>query len=166
MVTQAPTAFLLVKFQGSNDEPISVAGAKQMFTAPGRGTMNLVDWFDDNTHGSVDMSGNAVFGWLNLTESVAGYQAKRTDGTYNRTKIIDLGRDAAAAAGINLSPFVVHVVVTNVEVDLFGGVGFTGGAWPRPASNSGESDRAVGALPGDHSRPRRVRARPAPRVGR
>jgi hypothetical protein len=124
MVTQAPTAFLLVKFQGSNDEPISVADAKRTFTATGRGTMNLVDWFDDNTHGSVDMSGNAVFGWLNLAESVAGYQAKRADGTYNRDKIIELGRDAAATAGINLSPFVVHVVVTNVEVDLFGGVGY------------------------------------------
>jgi hypothetical protein len=124
MPTPSPTAFLLVKFQGSNEEPISVADATQMFTGAGRGTMNLVDWFDDNSHGQVDMTGNAVFGWLNLTETVANYQAKRQDQTYGRTKIIDLARDAASAAGINLSPYVVHVVVTNVEVDLYGGVGF------------------------------------------
>ena len=50
-----PLAFLLVKFQGSAAEPITRAAAEQMFTASGRGTLNVVDWFDENTHGSVDM---------------------------------------------------------------------------------------------------------------
>ena len=123
MTTQSPMAFLLVKFQGSNDEPMTKADAEQMFTAAGRGTMNVVDWFDDNTHGQVDMSGNAVFGWLGLTETVAGYGIKRSNGTYGRSKIVELGRAAAAAAGIDLSTFTAVVVVTNVEVDLFGGTG-------------------------------------------
>ena len=123
MTTQTPMAFLLVKFQGSKDEPMTKADAEQMFTAAGRGTMNVVDWFDDNTHGHVDMTGNAVFGWLQLAETVAGYGTKRMNGTYGRLKIIDLGRDAAVAAGINLSRFTAVVVVTNVEVDLFGGTG-------------------------------------------
>ena len=92
MTTQTPMAFLLVKFQGSKDEPMTIADAEQMFTAAGRGTMNVVDWFDDNTHGHVDMTGNAVFGWLQLTETVAGYGTKRMNGTYGRLKIIDLGR--------------------------------------------------------------------------
>ena len=101
MATQTPTAFLLVKFQGSDAEPMTKADATQMFTAAGRGTMNVVEWFDDNTHGQVDMVGNAVFGWLQLTETVADYQAKRANGTYGRSKIVDLGRAAAAAAEIN-----------------------------------------------------------------
>ena len=43
------------------------------------------------------MIGNVVFGWLQLAETVAGYAAKRADGTYDRLKIIELGRAAAAA---------------------------------------------------------------------
>ena len=124
MATLSPVAFLLVKFQGSPAEPISVADATQMFTASGRGTLNVVDWFDDNTHGNVDMAGNRVFGWLTLTETLADYDAKRTAGTYGRTAIIDLGRAAAVTAGVDLTPFVAVVVVTNVGVDLFGGTGF------------------------------------------
>lgn len=123
MTTQTPMAFLLVKFQGNRDEPMTKADAEQMFTTVGSGTMNVIDWFHDNTHGHIDMSGNAVFGWLQLTETVDGYTTKRTNGTYGRTKIIDLGRAAAAAAGFDLSRFTAVVVVTNVEVDLFGGSG-------------------------------------------
>jgi hypothetical protein len=123
MATPTPIAFLLAKFQRSPAEPMTKAAADQMFTAKGRGTLNVVDWFDDNTHGNVDMSGNVVFGWLNLTETVAGYNQKRADGTYGRTAIIDLAKAAAAAARIDLSRFVAVVVVTNVGVDLFGGTG-------------------------------------------
>lgn len=124
MRTKAPMAFLLVRFQGSPAEPMTKAAADEMFTAAGRGIMNVVDWFDDNTHGHVDMSGNAVFGWLELAETLQGYNDKRANGTYARTKIIDLGRAAAAAAMIDLSGFTAVVVVTNVGVDLFGGTGF------------------------------------------
>jgi hypothetical protein len=139
MATQSPVAFLLVKFQGSNDEPISVADAKQMFTAAGRGTMNVVDWFDDNSHGQIDMTGNVVFGWLTLPDTVDGYRTNRGTGTYGRTKIIDLARDAATAAGISLWQFVAVVAVTNVEVDLFGGSDSPAAPRPRRASNFGRS---------------------------
>jgi hypothetical protein len=125
MITQAPCAFLLVKLAGSPDEPITTAAAEQMFTKAGQGTLNVVDWFDENSHGNVDMSGNEVFGWLQLADSLAGYQAKLAAGTYGRTSIIDLGRAAATAAQIDLSKFSVVVVVTNVGLDLFGGMGFT-----------------------------------------
>lgn len=124
MPTNAPIAFLLVKFQGSPAEPMTKSAADQMFTSAGRNTMNVVDWFDDNSHGNLDMSGNVVFGWLEIAETVQGYNDKRTDGTYGRTKIIDLAREAATAAMIDLSGFTAVVVVTNVGVDLFGGTGF------------------------------------------
>lgn len=125
MTTSVPIAFLLVKFQGSNDEPMTFAQAENMFTASGRGTMNVVDWFDDNTHGHVDMSGNEVFGWLELPETHDGYLKKRANNTYARTKIIELGRDAAANYNVDLSKFFGVVVVTNLEVDLFGTLGGT-----------------------------------------
>ena len=124
MKTKSPIAFLLVKFKGAAIEPITTAAANQMFTAAGRGTLNVVDWFDDNTHGNVDISGSAVFGWLQLDESLDGYKDKLTKGTYGRTTIIDLARAAAASATIDLSKFTVVVVVTNVGLDLFGGTGY------------------------------------------
>ena len=119
-----PIAFLLVKFQGSPAEPITVADAQTMFTTTGSGKLNVTDWFHDNSHGAIDMSKNQVFGWLELSESQAGYNARRTAGTYARTAIIDLARAAAVTAGHDLSSFDAVVVVTNVGVDLFGGSGF------------------------------------------
>jgi hypothetical protein len=69
MPTKTPIAFLLVKFKGNNDEPMTIAEATQMFTAVGSGTMNVIDWFNDNTHGNIDMTGNAVFGtWVFIFE--------------------------------------------------------------------------------------------------
>jgi len=120
MATSTPIAFLLSKFKDSTDEPMTKAAAESMFTAVGRGTTNVVDWFDENSHGSIDMSANAVFGWFELSDTVDDYRAKRGNGTYERNKIIDLGRAAATKAGVELSKFVAHVVVTNIEVDLFG----------------------------------------------
>jgi hypothetical protein len=124
MKISAPTAFLLVKFKGSPNEPMTKAAAERMFTAAGNGTMNVVDWFDDNCHGNVNMQGNAVFGWLSLSDTLADYNAKRADGSYARTAIIDLARAAAAAAKVDLSKFAIVVAVTNEGVDLFGGSGF------------------------------------------
>jgi hypothetical protein len=124
MKISVPTAFLLVKFKDSPSEPMTNAAAERMFTAAGRGTMNVVDWFDDNCHGNVDMQENAVFGWFSLGDTLAEYNAKRADGRYGRTAIIDLARGAAAAAKVDLSKFAMVVVVTNEGVDLFGGSGF------------------------------------------
>jgi hypothetical protein len=123
MTSKTPIAFFLVKFQGSNDEPMTVSEAEEMFTAAGRGTMNVVDWFDDNTHGHVDMTDNQVFGWLLLAQAVGDYEGSGANGQ-GRLDLISWARQAAAAAGIDLSPFTAVVVVTNVGVDLFGGAGF------------------------------------------
>lgn len=98
-----------------------------MFTAVGRGTMNVVDWFDDNTHGHVDMTDNKVFGWLQLTKAVGDYKGSGINPK-GRQDLITWARQAAEDAGNNLSNFTAVVVVTNVEVDLFGGFGGTGHA--------------------------------------
>lgn len=123
MTQSTPAAFVLVKFTDSAQEPITAAEARQLFTAAGRGTLNVVDWFDDNTHGSIDMSGNEVFGWLNLDISSSEYQSRRTSGAYSRLEILSIGRAAAVRAGIDICKFDVVVVVTNIEVDLFGALG-------------------------------------------
>lgn len=122
MTIKTPMAFILVKFQGSNDEPMTKSDAEKMFTSTGCGTMNVVDWFHDNTHGSIDMSGNEVFGWLTLSQKQSDYKGSGANPA-GRLEIIDWAKQAATAARIDLSKFTAVVVVTNVEVDLFGGVG-------------------------------------------
>ncbi|MFN8123839.1 MAG: hypothetical protein U0237_15585 [Thermoleophilia bacterium] len=139
MATPTSLAFVLVRFKDDPSEPLSPTAAEQMFTAAGRGTLNVVDWFDDNTHGAVDISGSRVFGWYQLPDTFAEYVARRTDGSCPRTKIVDLARAAAASAGIDLSPFVAVVAITNVGVDLFGGTGWCAPPRSAPDSSSGRS---------------------------
>jgi hypothetical protein len=119
MTINFPFAFILVKFTDDQKEPISLDRARRLFTKVGRGGMFVVDWFDDNSHHSLDIGESQVFGWYPLQESSAEYNQKRAQGAA-RTRILDLGRQAAAAAGVNLSLFQNIVVITNVEVDLFG----------------------------------------------
>jgi hypothetical protein len=119
MKTAFAFAFVLVKFTNDQTEPISVDRARRLFTKAGRGGEFVVDWFDANTHGNVDIGGSEVFGWFDLLESSVEYNQQRANGA-PRSRILDLGRQAAATAGKDLSAFQNVVVITNVEVDLFG----------------------------------------------
>jgi len=118
-MAQVPIGFLLVKFQDSNAEPITKMFADIMCTATGRGTPNIVDWFDENSHGNVDMTGNVVFDWIQLDHKSTDYMGSGANPT-GRQQIFDWARHSAQAAGIDLSPFQAVVVVTNVSEDLFG----------------------------------------------
>lgn len=122
MTTKFSFAYILVKFTDSQAEPITVDRARRLFTKVGRGGQFVVDWFDANTHGNVDVGDSDVFGWFDLEESSTEYNQKRANGA-SRGRIIDLGRAAAAKANVDLSAFQNVVVVTNVEVDLFGSTG-------------------------------------------
>jgi hypothetical protein len=119
MTINFPFAFILVKFTDDPTEPISPDRARTLFTKVGRGGMYVVDWFDDNTHHKVDIGESQVFGWFPLQESSTDYNAKRAAGA-DRSRILDLGRQAATAARVNLAAFSNVAVITNVEVDLFG----------------------------------------------
>ena len=118
MPKKTPFAFVLVKWKGSNAEPITKAHAEHMFTAAGRGT-NVVDWFDENTHGNIDMTGNQVFGWIDLAISKDDWAAAGSD----RSQLHVATRAAAAAAGLDLSGFTAVVAVTNIGVGVWGGTG-------------------------------------------
>jgi hypothetical protein len=69
---------LLVKFHDDNSEPVTIAQAWRMVTFIGNGTMNIVDWFKENSHGHVDMSQSLVFGWLTLAQNQSDYKGSGT----------------------------------------------------------------------------------------
>lgn len=145
-------AILLLRISGAPDKP-SRSYVMKMFTAEGRGSRNLVDYFDENSHGNVDIGNSQVFGWMDYghtlqdiadewtkardetkkallaagtAEADAETQASDTANLARRNKIVEWARAAAAAnqAG-DLSGFKGIVCIFNQPVDYFASPGET-----------------------------------------
>lgn len=111
-----PWAVILCKFTDGDDEPFPKQYYRDLFTADGGGSpWNMVRYFDDWSHGRVDLSQTEVFGWYSLTKSVADYNSY---GSGARDQLITWARDAATAGGVDLSPFYSVVVCTNRWMDI------------------------------------------------
>jgi hypothetical protein len=117
-----PWAILLCKFQDDLTEPQSRSFYEDLFTASGRGQDNLVDFYDDFSFGHVDLGGSRVLGWYTLAQARADYTGSGVNPA-GRWELIGWARNAAMAAGVNLSAFSGTVVCMNVGTDLFGGGG-------------------------------------------
>ncbi|HKG61528.1 MAG TPA: hypothetical protein VKB05_17340 [Pyrinomonadaceae bacterium] len=99
---------------------------EQMFTASGRGTFNMVDFFDDMSHGNVDIGGSKVFGWFTLPHKWSDYKGSGAN-PQGRQDLINWAKQAATANGVDLSSFFNVVICMNATAtqgtDLFGGGG-------------------------------------------
>lgn len=114
-----PFAVLLTKFSDNDDEPLSLADYREIFTASGDGKWNMVQYFRDMSHGNVDIGGSQVFGWFTLDTKTADYG--RETNAVRRPKLLADARAKATEAGVDLSPFFSVVVCLNDQSDLFGG---------------------------------------------
>jgi hypothetical protein len=121
-----PWAILVVTF---NDDPApssSLVKYEAVFTAAGTGTLNMVDYFDEMSHGLVDVSGSKVFGPFVLNHPRADYVGNvypQPAGKLNRDGVLDFAKAAAVAAGVDLSQFSGVVVCGTPLLDLCGWVG-------------------------------------------
>jgi hypothetical protein len=113
-------AVLMCKFRDMPDEPLGKLHYSRLFTAAGSGLYNLVDFFHAASNDTVDISRSDVFGWLTLDHDRSEYVGSGANPA-GRDELLMWGRDAAARAGIDLSPYANVVVTTNVQSDLFGG---------------------------------------------
>ena len=104
MTKQTPWAILLCKWNDMPDEPKPVAFFEKLFTATGRGTNNMVDFFDDVSHGNIDIGGSQVFGWITLNQNRSDYQGSGANPA-GRQQLIDWAKQAANDAQINLERF-------------------------------------------------------------
>jgi hypothetical protein len=124
MTQQTPWAILLCKWNDMLTEAKPRSFFEKLFTASGRGSRNMVDFFEDMSHGSVDVGGSQVFGWLTLPKQRSDYKGSGAN-PQGRMDLINWAKQAATAAGINLSPFLNVVICMNatptVGTDLFGG---------------------------------------------
>ncbi len=144
-------AILLLRIAGAPDKP-SRSYADKLFTKEGRGTRNLVDYFDEVSHGHLDLGNSEVFGWMDyghtvqdlMDEGTKAHDAKKKEllkagkseadaeeeaagyaNNFRRDKIVEWGLATATAAGVNLASFDGTVCVFNQPVDYFGSPGST-----------------------------------------
>lgn len=122
MATATPWAILLCKFNDKDSEPFPRTFYEKLFTAAGSGTHNMTDFFRDSSHGAVDTTGSRVFGWYTLPKKRSEYVGSGPNWQ-GRQDLIDWAKQAATAAGDDLTPFFGVVVCMNVATDLFGGGG-------------------------------------------
>jgi len=119
---QTPWAVLLCKFKDNQTEPELLEPPSQVpnfrracdlfFTASGVGTFNAVQFFSDMSHGSLDLSGSQVFGWLTLDLNVNDVLLHQNSATQNAAMV--LAKKAALDAGVPLGAFFGVVLIMNI----------------------------------------------------
>jgi hypothetical protein len=108
-----PWAILLCKFSDRPGEPQPVDYYEDLYTRHGTG--GLADYWKDVSFGNLDLTGSRVFGWFTMNHTTADVSQLTFPG--QRSVLVQWGRDAAAAAGIDLTPFKQVLVVHNYGVD-------------------------------------------------
>jgi hypothetical protein len=114
----SPWAVILVQFNDQTQPWPPMSKYQRLFTSAGTGTLNMVDFFRDMSHGRVDISGSKIFGPYTLPYKRSEYGAKLT-----RIGLIDSAKKAATDAGVSLSDFSGVCVSCLGSVDLFGALG-------------------------------------------
>jgi M6 family metalloprotease-like protein len=75
MAQSTPWAFVLFKWQDNDREPNPREFYEKIFTNQGRGTHNIVDYWESASHNHVDLSENEVIGWVTIDDTVAAWRA-------------------------------------------------------------------------------------------
>jgi hypothetical protein len=115
-------AIILCKFKDNSSEPFARNFYDRLFTTSGTGTNNMVNFFDENSHGKLDLTGSRVFGWYTINKNRSEYTGSGPNFA-GRLQLVNWGKQAAIDAGVDLTPYFGVVVVLNVPTDLFGGGG-------------------------------------------
>ncbi|MGB5759109.1 MAG: hypothetical protein WBM50_19515 [Acidimicrobiales bacterium] len=118
-----PWAVIVVTFKDDPAPSPSLTKYERVFTAAGTGTMNLVDYFSDMSHGMLDLSGSRVFGPYVLDRPRSDYVGNTyppPTGKLNRNGVFDLAKAVAVTHGVVLSNYAGVVVCGTPQLDLCG----------------------------------------------
>jgi len=111
-----PWAVILCKFTDGADEPFPKQYYQDLFTVTdGASPWDMIRYFHDQSHGTLELTGTKVFGWFQLSKSVADYNSL---GGQAREALIKWARDAAVAHGVDLEPFFSVVACANLWQDI------------------------------------------------
>jgi len=159
-------AVLLLRVAGAPDQPTK-SYVEQLYTTAGKGTNNLVDYYEDMSHGKLDLSDCTVYDWIDydhnaqdlvdewkkakdekkkelLKAGVAETKADTDAGLHanavQRGKITEWGNEAATANKLTITGFDIIVYIFNQPIDMFGSPGFLVISWnPGPKNHAGNS---------------------------
>jgi hypothetical protein len=116
------TVLLCQYSDSATPPPKSVNDMEDMLVRTGTG--GLADYYTAVTRGSVSMSGSSVRGWFTIPMTIDSVRAFSHGGAGgDRNRSFQLCVDAAHAAGFTPPQGDFVAVVTNPEVDLWGGGG-------------------------------------------
>jgi hypothetical protein len=110
---QWPWAILLCRFSDLPAVPQPPEYYQDLYTRNGTG--GVADYWREVSFGGLDLSGSQVFGWLTMCHASSEVATLTFPG--QRGTLVQWGIDAAAAAGIDLTPFRSVLVVQNYGVD-------------------------------------------------
>lgn len=108
-----PWAVLLCRYSDIAAEPQPPNYYEDLYTRNGTG--GVADYWNQVTYGRLDLTGSRVFGWLQMTHASSEVSSLTFPG--GRVTLAQWGRAAAAASGIDLSPFRSVLVVQNFGPD-------------------------------------------------
>lgn len=108
-----PWAIVLARYSDKPNVPQPPGYYEDFYTRNGTG--GVVDYWREVTFGGLDLTGSTVFGWLTMSHSTSELSGMVFPGA--RSTLVQWGRDAAAAAGIDLTPYRNVLVVHNYGVD-------------------------------------------------
>jgi hypothetical protein len=109
-------AVILCKFTDGDVEPFPKQYYKNLFTVNNIGSpWNMIRYFSDYSHGTLDLKGTKIFGWYQLNKSVKNYNDL---GSGARHELIKWARAAAVADGVDLTPFYSVVACCNLWHDI------------------------------------------------
>jgi hypothetical protein len=110
-----PMAVVLCRPSDVSGPPAARQRWLDMFEPGGSDPSNVVDYWTQLSYGQYDAGGTVVTNWLNVGHSTAEIDA--FVGAAQRQQLATWGRQAAAAAGINLGAFNQIVLGYNVNAD-------------------------------------------------
>ena len=126
----SPWLIVVVRFE-DDPRPVHIPGVdplahhRKLFTATGAGTMNMVRYFRDMSHGKLNTGGSVVVGPFTIGYDRAAYVGNSAPGPgqIDRGGVLAAGRAAATAHQIDLSSYAGIVVCGYELLDLCGWVG-------------------------------------------
>jgi hypothetical protein len=95
-----PWAIVLCRFSDRPAVPQPPEYYEDLYTRNGTG--GVADYWREVTFGRLDLTGSRVFGWLTMNHATSEVGQLVFPG--QRGTLVQWGRDAAAAAGIDLTP--------------------------------------------------------------
>lgn len=118
-------AVLICRFADDTSAIPPLLHYQRLFTGAGNGSLNIVDYFREMSHGQVDLSGSQVFGPFDITKKLSDYPGFIDD----RVGLFEICAQAATAGGVRLETFdgVVVAMSGNVSGTPGGGVDLWGG---------------------------------------